>query len=302
MSGAAATASSQRVELVLALAAGCDTPSAGASAQRALGLRPMSPEEHTAVFVLNLPPHASVYLGPEGQLGGEAADRVAGFWRALRLGPPGDPDHLTSLLALYAHLSAAADDQSVRATTRSTMGRMAHSLLWEHLWPWVPAYSRAVESLGVEPLARWASLLRATLAHELPCAADAVGEQLPLALREAPAPVDESGDVREALDALVAPIRSGIILTRTGLARASATIGVGYRIGERRFALKAMLEQEPVATVAWLGREAERWSAAHAHDGSDLVSRWWATRAKDTAHALTRQVVASPTTSSGEVG
>jgi TorA maturation chaperone TorD len=302
MSGAAATASSQRVELLLALAAGCDTPSAGASAQRALGLRPMSPEEHTAVFVLNLPPHASVYLGPEGQLGGEAADRVAGFWRALRLVPPRDPDHLTSLLALYAQLSAAADDQSVRATTRSTMGRMAHSLLWEHLWPWVPAYTLAIETLGVDSCTVWARILRRCLLSDLPCAADAVGEQLPLALREAPAALDETGDVREVLDALVAPIRSGIILTRKGLARASATIGVGYRIGERRFALKGMLEQEPVATVAWLGHEAERWSTAHAHGGSDLVSQWWATRAKATARALTRQVVASATISSGEVG
>jgi hypothetical protein len=302
MSGAPATASSERTDLVLALAAGCDTPSAGGDAHRALGLRPMSREEHTAVFVLNLPPHASVYLGPEGQLGGEAADRVAGFWRALRLVPPADPDHLTSLLALYARLGAAADDQRVRPTTRAAMARRAHSLLWEHLWPWVPAYTRAVETLGIDSFTAWARILRRCLSSDLARAAEDVGEQLPLALREAPAPLAATGDVRGVLDAIVTPIRSGIILTRKGLAGASATIGVGYRIGERRFALRAMLEQEPAATVAWLGGEAERWSAAHARDGSDTVSRWWATRARATARALTGQLTASSTTSSGEAG
>ena len=41
-----------------------------------------SDAEHTEVFVLNCPPYASVYLGPDGALGGEGADRAAGFWRA----------------------------------------------------------------------------------------------------------------------------------------------------------------------------------------------------------------------------
>ena len=299
MSSAAATASSQRTDLVLALAAGCDTPSAGGDAHRALGLRPMSREEHTAVFVLNLPPHASVYLGPEGQLGGEAADRVAGFWRALGLLPPADPDHLASLLALYAQLSAATDDHSVQPRTRTAMERMTHSLLWEHLWPWVPAYTRAVETLGVDSFTAWARILRRCLLTDLPGAADDVGEQLPLALRAAPAALAETGDVEQVLDTLVSPIRSGVILTRRGLAGASATIGVGYRIGERRFALKAMLEQEPVATLGWLAGEAERWSGAHACDGSDIVSQWWTRRAGGTARALARLVAASSTISTG---
>jgi hypothetical protein len=44
--------------------------------------------------VLNCPPYAAVYLGAEGGFGGEAADRVAGFWRAIGVPPPG-PNQIT---------------------------------------------------------------------------------------------------------------------------------------------------------------------------------------------------------------
>src|SRR6185295_7023627 len=53
--------------------------------------------EHTELFEFQLWPYASVYLGPEAMLGGESRDRVAGFWRALQLTPPPEPDHLSVL-------------------------------------------------------------------------------------------------------------------------------------------------------------------------------------------------------------
>ncbi|HSM05886.1 MAG TPA: molecular chaperone TorD family protein, partial [Longimicrobiales bacterium] len=60
--------------------------------------------EFTDVFVMNLYPYASVHLGEEGMLGGEARDRVAGFWQALGIRPPREPDHLGSLIGLLAEL------------------------------------------------------------------------------------------------------------------------------------------------------------------------------------------------------
>ncbi|MGH9005731.1 MAG: molecular chaperone TorD family protein, partial [Acidimicrobiia bacterium] len=56
---------------------------------------------HTDLFCFQLPPYAAVYLGAEGMLGGEAAGRVAGFWRALGVTPSTEPDHLAALLGLY---------------------------------------------------------------------------------------------------------------------------------------------------------------------------------------------------------
>ena len=48
-------------------------------------------------------------------LGGEAADRVAGFWRALGREVPGEPDHLSALLGLYAGLADAEARESAGA-------------------------------------------------------------------------------------------------------------------------------------------------------------------------------------------
>jgi TorA maturation chaperone TorD len=276
---------STRWELIGALAAGCDTPSASSAATRTLGFGATSKEDHTTVFVLNLPPYASIYLGAEGQLGGEAGDRVAGFWRSVGIVPDADPDHLASLLALYAQLGAARDDAASSAAV-TALERMRLTLLWEHLWPWVPAYTRAVQSLDIDPLARWARLLRATLANELSARTSAVDEQPPLALRHAPGPLDATGAPGALLDGLVAPVRSGMILTRRSLAAATQDIGVGYRLGERRFALKAMMEQDPPSTVAWLSDEAERWATLHAANGPDDINRWWAARAGQNATGL----------------
>jgi hypothetical protein len=304
-----------RWELIRALGAVADSPAAARAAGPALGLAPVSGAEHTDVFVLNLPPYAAAYLGTDGALGGEAADRVAGFWRALGLDPPGEPDHLSALLGLYASLGEAAT-AARRPATRSALSRAQGTLLGEHLSSWVPPYLDAVDglpvpSLGepVPPLREWAGLLRRVLATEtgrhppLPA--------LPLALRSvspdgvwpgAPdAGVPDTGlpdtgllglGPRELATVLTVPVRSGIILTRHKLAAGAGEAGVGLRIGERRFTLRSMLEQDPVATANWLAAEADHWATQHAgrhpagRHPADQSALWWANRAGQTALSL----------------
>jgi len=105
------------LELFRALAALAESPGPGqARIASTLGLPGTAdPPEHTELFALQLYPYASVYVGAEGMLGGEARDRVAGFWRALRRVPPHEPDHLTVLLALYAALAEQERDDPDRA-------------------------------------------------------------------------------------------------------------------------------------------------------------------------------------------
>src|SRR5918992_4869148 len=75
-----------------------------------LGALP-SADEYTELFIFQLYPYASVYLGAEGMMGGEALDRIAGFWRALGEMPPAEADHLSVMLALYARLVELEDDE-----------------------------------------------------------------------------------------------------------------------------------------------------------------------------------------------
>jgi Nitrate reductase delta subunit len=271
-------------ELLRALGAVADSPAAARAVAGPLGLALVSDAEHTEAFVLNCPPYASVYLGPDGALGGEGADRAAGFWRALGITPPAEPDHLTALLALYAHLGEAAADAS-RAVTAQALTRSRLSLFREHLWPWLPAYLDAMTDLGLPVLARWAGLTRRAVAAEI--AGQPAWPGLPLALRAARAESGTGLGLHDLAVVLTTPVRSGIILTRHRLAAGAAEVGLGYRIGERRYALRALLGQDPRATLAWAAAEAARWRDRHGRRAAgDEVARWWAARAERTGALL----------------
>ncbi|HWG12820.1 MAG TPA: molecular chaperone TorD family protein, partial [Streptosporangiaceae bacterium] len=155
----------ERWELLRALGAVASDPADARTAFGALDVPGPERAEHTEVFVLNCPPYASVYLGAEGGLGGDAADRVAGFWRAIGVAPPAEPDHLTALLSLYATLGEAAHDTQT-TTSADALTRARQALLWEHLWPWLPGYLDAVTSLDTPTLAAWAALTRRALHAE----------------------------------------------------------------------------------------------------------------------------------------
>src|SRR5262249_55202817 len=51
---------------------------------------------------------------------------------------------------------------------------------------------------------------------------------------------------------LLAPVRSGIVLTRADLARAARDLGLGLRMGERRFILETLLAQDAGPMLVWL--------------------------------------------------
>jgi Nitrate reductase delta subunit len=277
-------AAAGRWELLRALGAVADSPAAARSVGPALGLGPVSDAEHTDAFVLNCPPYAAIYLGPQGAIGGEGADRVAGFWRAIGITPPAEPDHLAALFGLYARLGEAAAGAG-RPATAAALAQARAVLFWEHLWPWLPAYLDAVTDLAVPSLTRWAGLVWRAAAAEFsalpPC------PRRPLALREAPPGASPGTDPSDLVDLLTVPVRSGLVLTRRRVAQGAGRAGVGFRIGERRFALRAMLEQDSRATLAWLADEADRWRQRHRERvPGDDVTGWWAARAARTGQVL----------------
>jgi hypothetical protein len=274
-------------ELLRALGALCEPPEpTHARLGEALCL-PGRPDaaDHTELFGFQLVPYASVYLGAEGMLGGEAADRVAGFWRALRLTPPPEPDHLAALLGLYATLEEAERDERDRA--RQALWRQARgALLWEHLLTWAVTYSRAVAASAPPFHAAWAELLeRALLAEAADLEPPATS---PLHLRDTPGLPEASEGGGALVGILLAPARSGLILTRWDLARGAAGLGLGLRMGERAFALRSMLAQDPQATLAWLTGEAAGWAARHRQTEATLgdIGRHWRQRAETTLALL----------------
>jgi TorA maturation chaperone TorD len=265
-------------ELLRALAVLSEPPSRQAArVADVLGLgRAPSRVEWTELFQLELPPYASIYLGGEGWIGGEARDRVAGFWRALGLVPPAEPDHLAALLGLYAEAHEAGAPESV-----------LRALLWEHLLSWLPVYLAKTGELAPDPYRRWAELIEETLLVE---AARLPSERLvPLHLRETGTVLDPREAGAEAfLETLLAPARSGVLLTRADVRNAARDLHLGLRAGERSFALRALLAQDAEATLRWLAAEAEQWAERHRRHGGALapVDELWAQRAERTAALL----------------
>ncbi|HZH91265.1 MAG TPA: molecular chaperone TorD family protein [Pyrinomonadaceae bacterium] len=274
------------MELFRALAVFAEPPSAGmASLADALELGALpAASEYTEIFVFQLYPYASVYLGAEGMLGGEARDRVAGFWRALSQVPPAEPDHLSVMLAVYAHLSeleANAEGDAPRAGWR----RARTAYLSEHLLSWLPAYLAKLTEIASPFYRRWGEILLDALREEAR-ASGALHAPLSLHLREAAGLVDpREGETAEFLQTLLSPARSGMILVRSDLSRAARSLELGLRAGERRYVLESLFAQDARGVLAWLAREARAWAQRHRLERDPLARAARAWEAKATASA-----------------
>jgi TorA maturation chaperone TorD len=226
-------------------------------------------EQYTDVLVFQACPYASIYLGAEGMLGGEARDRVAGFWRALGGEPPAEPDHLSVLMAGVAALAGEA--RSVRA-----------ALYWEHVASWMPPYLATLRRIGGPLYAAWADLAASLLAE----LADELGPPArpPLALRAAPDLPAAPDDLDGLLATLLAPVRTGLVVVRRDLERAAASLDLGPRAGERRLALRTLVAERPADMLGWLAGEAR--VQADALVALPPITAWWAARAHSTARWL----------------
>ena len=277
------------MELFRALAVLAEPPERPGAARvaEALGLGELpTPAEYTGLFVFRLYPYASVYLGAEGMLGGEARDRVAGFLAALGETPPQEPDHLALMLGAYAWL-AESEAAAVEVRARDSMRAARRAFLWEHLLSWLPVYLDKLGQVAPPFYRGWGRTLGAALDAE----AAELGEPdvLPLHLREAPAladPRDSSAD--EFLQSLLAPARAGFILLRDDIARAARDLDVGVRAGERLFALRSLMGQDAPGTLSRLAAEADASAALHRRRlaAHGRLAAWWADRAEATASLL----------------
>ncbi len=240
---------------------------------------------HNDIFLFQLYPYGSAFLGTDGRLGGEARDRVAGFWRAIGTEPPSEPDHLRALLGGYAWLVDAQRKATGQAA--QAWGDARHAFLWEHLLSWVLPFLTKLRQIAPPFYREWADTLEALLSGE--SARLGPPTRRPLALREAqPVPDPRRTDGDSFFSALLSPVRSGLVLTRADFARAARDLGLGLRVGERAYILRAMMSQGPSATLDWLAREAAAWEHLHDRGGSTApeVADFWTYRVAETGRLL----------------
>ncbi len=241
------------MELYRALAALCERPTSElqpvANSLEAGILPPVS--EHTEIFSLQRRPYASIYLSDDGRLGGEARDRIAGFWRVLGLEPPRECDHLAVLLAFYAALWSREQEAPQLSSSRERCAHLRTTFLHEHLLSWLHPFLFKIDSFGSGFYCHWATLLAAALqkdAHQ-----PESPRERPLHLRSTrPLPAATDLDRESLVALLTTPARSGLLLTRADLTSAARHLGIAGRVGERAFMLEAMLSQQSRAVLTWL--------------------------------------------------
>ena len=277
------------MEVLRALAALCEPPgpeSARLASLLELGEAPTE-EDWSDLFVFQLPPYASIYLGADGRIGGEARDRIAGFWRALGLDPPAECDHLAVMLAFYAELGeheTTADDD----TTRRRWHHARSAFFWEHLSSWLPPYLTKLGLVAPPFFHRWGALVGGVLGAETQRLPSPPEE--PLHWRQAPVLADPRvAGSRVFLESLLTPLASGLLLTRADLERAARELGLALRVGERRFLLETLLAQEPAAVLAWLEDEGKAWHArlAAPRPNGPATGSLWLERAVASIELLT---------------
>lgn len=275
------------MELFRALAVLAEPPRPETARLAELLELPAVPEawEYTELFVQQLYPYASVYLGQEGKLGGDARDLIGGFWRALGEIPPPDPDSLSLLLGLYAHLAELERD-ATDAQPRAAWRRVRVALLWEHLLSWLPLWLDKLDQIAPPSYRAWGQLLGAALSAEALALEADLPSELPLHLRDVPVlAAPEAGLGEVFLENLLAPVLTGVIVTRSDLAVAASELKLGLRAGERRYALRALVGQDAGAVLDWLGDQA-RSVATQFGAGPALVGQFWAARAQHAEDVL----------------
>jgi len=277
-----ASRTAERAELIRGLGALCERPDRTSELiADALNLPEPDAVDHTDLFVQQLPPYASVYLDDAGKIGGQARDRVAGFWRAMRLTPPPEPDHLASLLFLWASIS----DQVVSERDperRSLLEHAAMTLVREHVASWLPPYLTRVVELA-ERYEPWAGLVADVVEDTLVTARST--DALPVHLAVEPRSLEGPHDL---VAFLLTPIRSGMVLTRADLKRAAGELELAMRIGERAFVLRSLLEQDAGAMTEWMADEARRQADLYASASvAPEIAAVWSRRATRTRELIT---------------
>ena len=252
-----------------------------------LGIPTPSRADYADIFLFQLFPYASVYLGPEGKLGGVAADRIAGFFRALGMTPPAQSDHLAVLLGAYATLCEREGDEH-DDDRRRAWAHARETFLVEHIVSWVPPWLARVADLGGPPYRAWAGLVNEFLRAEA-ARSPRARAMLSAHLIEAPGlPDPRDSPAADFVDGLLAPARCGLILTTSDLARAAEDLGVGRRVGERRFVIRALIDQDAAGLLGWIAAASATASAAWDTNwyGGTPPGVWWRERCAATSDLL----------------
>lgn len=268
---------------------------------------PFDPDEaaadHQHLFGFNVFPYASVFLDPDGLLGGPVAEAVGLHFRTagfdIDLNQEG-ADHVGHTLAFLGFLAAAEADawEDNRPDEAARMQAHARRFIDAHLLPWLPAFVEALQRQQVPFYPHLAGLTEAlVLDHRA-----LLGSTVEAVHALAPPPAlldDEKTGLKDIAAYLATPPWSGFFLSRDDIGRLGRAENLPRGFGDRRLMLGNLLRAaaeydriEPLLAHLLSLTEAAR-AHYHALATSDLpiaktVAAMWLERLDTTQQLIAR--------------
>lgn len=250
----------------------------------ALGSEDVSSGDLYNAFIRELPPFASIYLSTDGNIGGDPRSTIAGFYRALSLPIPADPDHLSHLLSLLAGILSARDktpaDQLMER--KDSIDRAAGVVLHDHLLSWLPAYLLRAQEVFPPSLGNWVSITFDLLSL-LSLQYDTVVSSVAGFRGE----LSQVGDPNQIVRWLTSPGLSGLIISLGDIEEVARKLELPLRAGRKRFVLQEMVSQasnQVLSEFQALAKNQSRLFDSQVEQFSSL--KGWAARASQSADLL----------------
>jgi TorA maturation chaperone TorD len=257
--------------------------------------------DHQHLFGFNVFPFESVFLDPSGRFGGDLTASVSQFYRqaGYEYAPAVDsPDHLGSELAFLAFLCRQDENAGADALPAQTqLAKDAIRLfLDQHLMRWLPPLVVAIRQQG-QPF--YDALVAHMLTTLQTCIVDL--NKLPDTKFNVPQPpplLEEEGtSLADIADFLLAPVYSGVYLSRDFIGRLASRHSLPSGFGQRRPMLTGLIRSAVNyghldEILASLQEMASAWESSYREMSSPPLSltaaAMWADRAAETVIILSR--------------
>jgi len=203
--------------------------------------------EHYQLFIHNVFPYETIFLGDDGLLGGTITEKVAAFYRRIGFQSASDEsaDHISSELEAMAYLCFAeldaVEDHIPHQIHR--IHQLQRRLLDEHLLRWLPAFVIAVEqqthTVYTEIVRQSFDLVckhRLQLGDDLMAATDTFSLAEPFDLLD-----NEKTSLRDIARYLLTPAHTGFFLSIDDIRGIGAAFRVPHGFGKRQQILTNLL-------------------------------------------------------------
>lgn len=278
------------VELATAIAEVAEGSSVRDEIAEGLEILGTTPADLYQLFIKELPPFASIYLSSDGNLGGSSRATIAGYFTALDIPIPSDPDHISALLVLLAQilesqlivsskLLGQGDDANI--SKLDSICRARDVLLNEHILSWLPAYLLRARQVGPSSLLGWVNYctdLIYLLANEN-------GFEFTDSQRFEPR--REGLSSNEIVSWTTSPFLSGLIITYHDLEVVASKLNVSIRAGRKRFILEDLLSATGFDAIEQLCQIARKQGELYLSNCSDFPTlKIWGLKANRTSELL----------------